>query len=84
MRLTRDSVASGGGREPSVFFICKSACYTPVHLSGIISYNFLFLFQMVTRQNGVPNGRPPYPPVTRNILRDIFTLIFTMIFKCFE
>jgi hypothetical protein len=57
-----NSVASGGGREPPVFFICKSACYAPALLSSMILQNILVLISDAYKAKWRPQGEATLSP----------------------
>jgi len=40
---------------------------------------YFLIYQFVTRQDGVPKGTPPYPPVTHDISSNIFILTLNKI-----
>ena|GEM_PF-3387107 len=75
-------MASGGVREPPIFYLINLLLAVPsVFLLKPVFYFLIYLF--VTRQDGVPKGTPPYPPVAREIKCEFFTLIFIRILTCF-
>jgi len=48
----------------------------PKQSCEMIPQLFYFYFSQLQPKNGVPKGRPPYPPVASNIIGETFTLIF--------